>query len=230
MFEIMSKRCDECLYGKNKVVSNARRAEIIRGLNKRDDFFICHKASLAGRKVACHGDWEQRQCGQAGQVVSRLERIWQRVLIKFVDEADLKPGDSMDLKITGFVRNGRVIKDPTGGLFTAKFPNGARYYYRTMQKANVGRMYAAALANVPKLNKRSKSGWADLARAVGMEQPRLTKKGTRRSKGSMSAGVSNVIFSMATRYGTLPTDPEKRNKLLELAGPPWSTDPDLRLP
>jgi hypothetical protein len=135
----------------------------------------------------------------------------------------------MDLKITGYVSDGVVRSDPTESFFTAVFPNGSRYFYKTMQQANIGRLWAAALVNVPKLNKRSKSGWADLARAVDMGQPKLRQDGNKRSRSSMSSGVSNIIFVMATRSGKLPSDPKKRNKLLELAGEPWSSDPDLRL-
>jgi hypothetical protein len=62
----------------------------------------------------------------------------------------------MDLKITGYVKNGMVQSDPTDSFFTATLPNGSRYYYKTMQQANIGRLWAAALVNVPKLNKRSK--------------------------------------------------------------------------
>jgi hypothetical protein len=99
------------------------------------------------------------------------------------------------------------------GAFTA----WGSVVYPTMRHACIGRMYEAALANVPKLNKRSSSGWADLARATGIEQPKLRKDGSRYS---MSRGVSNRIYSMAMR-GTLPKDPEQLRKLLELAGSPW---------
>lgn len=134
----------------------------------------------------------------------------------------------MDLKVTGFVKNGRAMSDPTGGMFTAQIANRG-YPYPTLPKANIGRIYGAALENVPKVNKRSKSGWADLARATGIEQPRLTIAGTKRSTSSMSSGISNRIFSMAMR-GVLPKDKEQRDKLLNLAGEPWSSEPSLRLP
>lgn len=87
-FRIMSKRCDQCLYGPDKIVSNARRAQILRDLNKRDNWFICHKATNAGQQVACHGDWEQRHCGQAGRIAGRLEAIGIKA-IEYVDESTL---------------------------------------------------------------------------------------------------------------------------------------------
>lgn len=80
MFEVMAERCNECLYGPNKIVSNARRSDIIREITAKDSHFICHKATLAGRKVACRGDWDQRGCGQIGRIAGRLDAV------SFVDE------------------------------------------------------------------------------------------------------------------------------------------------
>lgn len=130
------------------------------------------------------------------------------------------------ITITGCSHNGRIIKDPTGGLFTAIFefyPDCQNsWFYNTMQKANIGRIYAAALKNVPRTNKRSKNGWADLARATGIINPKAGKL----SKSSFANGISSVIFGMAQR-GTLPKDPEQRRKLVQLAGSPWSSDPSF---
>ena len=70
-FKIMKERCDQCLFGPNKVVSNQRRAEILIEVKRKDSFFVCHKSS----DVACHGDWEQNGCGQMGRIAGRLEAI-----------------------------------------------------------------------------------------------------------------------------------------------------------
>jgi RecB family endonuclease NucS len=71
-FVVLAERCDQCLYGKDKLVSNERRKEIVQGLRSDDGYFICHKASMTGRAAACAGDYEHRQCGQMGQVMTRL--------------------------------------------------------------------------------------------------------------------------------------------------------------
>lgn len=82
-FYVMSKRCDECLYGPNTIVSNARRAELLNDLKRQDSHFICHKASIAGKEVACRGDFEQRGCGQLGRIMGRLG------MIREIDEGDI---------------------------------------------------------------------------------------------------------------------------------------------
>lgn len=71
-FKVMAERCDQCLYGANKIVSNERRTEIIRKITREDGHFICHKASIAKCEIACKGDWDQRGCGQIGRIMDRL--------------------------------------------------------------------------------------------------------------------------------------------------------------
>ncbi len=55
MFKVMARNCDECLMTANRIVSGARAAQIIAETNRKDGHFICHKASLAGEDIACHG-------------------------------------------------------------------------------------------------------------------------------------------------------------------------------
>lgn len=83
--KIMEERCDQCLYGPNKIVSNKRRGEIIREITRKDCHFICHKASIAGQDVACRGDFDQRGCGQLGRIMGRLGAI------ELVKEDTLRP-------------------------------------------------------------------------------------------------------------------------------------------
>ena len=70
-FKVMERRCDQCLYGPDKIVSNARRAEIIREITRKDCHFICHKS----HDIACRGDWDQRGCGQLGRIMRRLQAV-----------------------------------------------------------------------------------------------------------------------------------------------------------
>lgn len=82
-FKVMAERCNQCLYGADKIVSDRRRKEILREIDRRDSHFICHKATIAGQNIACRGDWDQRTCGQIGRMAGRIG------MIEFVDEAAL---------------------------------------------------------------------------------------------------------------------------------------------
>lgn len=53
---VCSHRCDQCLFSKNKIVSNKRREQIIRECLQNDQPFLCHKGSIAGREhLYCRG-------------------------------------------------------------------------------------------------------------------------------------------------------------------------------
>lgn len=84
-FKVMSKQCDQCLYGPNKIVSDARRRQILRSLSREDNHFICHKATLVGQDIACRADWDKRCGGQLGRIAERLGAA------EFVSEDTLTP-------------------------------------------------------------------------------------------------------------------------------------------
>ncbi|MCX7320405.1 MAG: hypothetical protein NT113_13250 [Hyphomicrobiales bacterium] len=70
-FKVMLERCDQCLFGPDKIVSNARRSQILREIRAKDNHFICHKT----KDVACRGDFDQNGCGQMGRIAGRLGAI-----------------------------------------------------------------------------------------------------------------------------------------------------------
>ena len=74
-YEVMAQRCSECLYGKDKIVSDERRREILTGVRKDDDWFVCHKATLAGRSVQCRGDYDARPRLPPGALGARARAL-----------------------------------------------------------------------------------------------------------------------------------------------------------
>lgn len=51
---LASKRCNECLYSPNKIVSNHRRGQILTVCRAERRHFVCHKAR-GGPIVTCRG-------------------------------------------------------------------------------------------------------------------------------------------------------------------------------
>lgn len=75
-FLVAKERCDQCLYGPEKIVSNARRKQILNDISRRDSWFVCHKSSIAGgHEICCRGDFDQRGGGQLGRIAGRLGAI-----------------------------------------------------------------------------------------------------------------------------------------------------------
>jgi hypothetical protein len=83
-FKVMAERCDQCLYGPNKIVSDESRKQILRDTVQSDRHFICHKATIAGTEACCRGDWDAHCGGQLGRIAGRLG------VVQFVTEAALR--------------------------------------------------------------------------------------------------------------------------------------------
>lgn len=56
---IQKKCCGECLFTKNKIVSDDRKKDILLECKEKNNHFICHKASIKGLNVICHGFYKQ---------------------------------------------------------------------------------------------------------------------------------------------------------------------------
>ena len=78
MFKVMAKQCDQCLFSKNKIVSDARKRQVLAECRRTDAHFICHKAE---EDVCCRGFYN------ANPGASNLMRIASRLgAVEFVKE------------------------------------------------------------------------------------------------------------------------------------------------
>jgi hypothetical protein len=77
--QVLSKRCGECLFSSARIVSAARKAEVLRDCARSDRHFVCHKA---GGNVGCRGFYDVCP-STAQQVLGRLG------MLEFVDEKSL---------------------------------------------------------------------------------------------------------------------------------------------
>lgn len=72
----MSKKCDQCLFGPNKIVSNDRKAELIRQIHAQGNNFLCHKGTINGEDIVCAGDLEaDRYRTNIMRIMARLDAI-----------------------------------------------------------------------------------------------------------------------------------------------------------
>lgn len=63
------KRCDECLFTRNRLVSEDRMAGILAECERSGAAFECHKATLSGDEYMCRGYYDEVQ-----PAVARLAR------------------------------------------------------------------------------------------------------------------------------------------------------------
>ena len=73
MFEVCEKRCDQCLFGANKIVSDKRKAGLLKEIVQEQSYFECHKATIAGKNTCCGGFYDTM--GHASQMVRIAERL-----------------------------------------------------------------------------------------------------------------------------------------------------------
>ncbi|MHB1777999.1 MAG: hypothetical protein ACYCU7_18755 [Acidimicrobiales bacterium] len=74
------------MFSENKIVSDTRRNQILRDLRRRDAHFFCHKGTIVGREVVCHGSYESMP--QMVRIAGRLG------VIVFVDPDTLEKTES----------------------------------------------------------------------------------------------------------------------------------------
>jgi len=80
VFQVTKKQCAECLFSDKKIVSEKRKAELLKSIAKRQSYFICHKSSIADGRACCAGFY--REMGH----VSQLARMAQALrVVEFVD-------------------------------------------------------------------------------------------------------------------------------------------------
>lgn len=53
--KIYKKRCKNCLFSDNKIVSDERKAELLNEIAKEESYFVCHIASINNKDIACRG-------------------------------------------------------------------------------------------------------------------------------------------------------------------------------
>lgn len=83
-FEVMAKRCDQCLYSDAKIVTDDAKDAILASCEANGHHFVCHKATIAGWDVACAG-WHA--ANPSATVAQRMAASMG--LVRFVTEAQL---------------------------------------------------------------------------------------------------------------------------------------------
>lgn len=78
MLKVKKKCCGKCLFGKNKIVSDARKVDIISSCTRNDHHFECHEGTIAGEEIVCHAFYNK--------YTSQMIRIAQRLnFVEFVN-------------------------------------------------------------------------------------------------------------------------------------------------
>jgi hypothetical protein len=74
MFKVTEKRCNECLFSQNKIVSDERRRQVLAECEQNDSHFICHKSSMNGSDVCCRGFYDAKSTNMI-RIAQRLDAV-----------------------------------------------------------------------------------------------------------------------------------------------------------
>jgi hypothetical protein len=110
-FEVMSRKCDQCLLSPERIVSASRMRQIVAKCRREDSSFECHKGMMAGRKIACRGHWETG-VGQMSRIAQRLR------MVVFIDPETLAPASGIEARSGETAKQGSTEGEspaPAGG-------------------------------------------------------------------------------------------------------------------
>lgn len=74
MFQVTERKCSQCLFSPNKIVSDERRRDVLDECRRKDSYFICHKSSIARGEVCCRGFYDT-QNSQMMRIARRLNAV-----------------------------------------------------------------------------------------------------------------------------------------------------------
>ena len=95
----MSRRCDQCLFGNNKIVSEEAKADVLATAHHNGGFFVCHKASIGGMEGGCcKGYFDKTEDG----VVIMVKRM--EMPIQWIDPVTLE-------EVEGLTRVSHALAD-----------------------------------------------------------------------------------------------------------------------
>lgn len=61
MFLVYNKPCNQCLFSKNKIVSDDRYHEIIKECLAEQRHFLCHKSTIQNKHICCHAFYKKHE-------------------------------------------------------------------------------------------------------------------------------------------------------------------------
>lgn len=58
-FQVARRQCGNCLFSRNKIVSDKAKIEVLDQCRRNDTYFVCHHASMKNKEICCRGFYEK---------------------------------------------------------------------------------------------------------------------------------------------------------------------------
>lgn len=85
-FQVCNKACKQCLFSDKRIVSLARKREIIDQVLRNNSYFVCHKSTIAGGSACCRAFYAKH--GRDTAIIRLAEAMG---ALEFVDVEHTEP-------------------------------------------------------------------------------------------------------------------------------------------
>ena len=85
MLKVYQECCRNCLLSKDRIVSPKRAKDLLKEIEQKQSYFVCHKASMNGEEIVCKTFYDK--LGHQSQMIRIAERL---NVVKFVEQTNTK--------------------------------------------------------------------------------------------------------------------------------------------
>jgi len=83
MLKVYQECCHNCLLSKDRIVSPKRAKDLLKEIEQKQSYFVCHKASMNGEEIVCKTFYDK--LGHQSQMIRIAERL---NVVKFVEQTN----------------------------------------------------------------------------------------------------------------------------------------------
>jgi hypothetical protein len=94
MLKVYKECCGNCLLSKDRIVSPKRAKDLLKEIEEKQSYFVCHKASMKSEEIVCKTFFDK--LGHQSQMIRIAERLNAVQFIEQTGTEKLKPYASMN--------------------------------------------------------------------------------------------------------------------------------------
>jgi hypothetical protein len=73
MLKVYQECCQNCLLSKDRIVSPKRAKDLLKEIEEKQSYFVCHKASMNNEEIVCKKFFDE--LGHQSQMIRIAERL-----------------------------------------------------------------------------------------------------------------------------------------------------------
>ena len=94
MLKVYQECCNNCLLSKDRIVSPKIAKDLLKEIEEKQSYFVCHKASMKGEEIVCKNFFDN--LGHQSQMIRIAERLNAVQFVEQKNNEKLIPYTSMN--------------------------------------------------------------------------------------------------------------------------------------